>query len=87
MKKFDVVLKEYVRNLSDDDFRFLSVRLAQNIPGDLPEVADFLSRNKEIDRWLSSATSSSEWFAMIDYLGEFVSKELKRRSVLYNEAD
>ena len=65
-------LREYVRRLSDDDFRFLCSRFSQMLCGDRAEILEFVSRNKEIDRWLSSASGSKELFDLVDQLGDAV---------------
>lgn len=74
MKNIDSMLKEYVRRLNDDELRFLFSRYSQLLCGDRAEVVDFLSQTKDIDRWLSSATSSFELFNMVDEVGELVSE-------------
>lgn len=80
MKKFDLVVKEYVRNLSNDDLHFLSSRFAQKCSGDWAEIAQILSKDKSIDKLLNNASSSSDWFKVVDTVGECVTKELAIRS-------
>jgi len=78
MRKNESVLLEYVSRLSDDDLHHLAT-FNQNIGGDRAEVASFVGHNKPMDRWLSSADSSNEWFDMIDFVVEHVRKEIKCR--------
>lgn len=79
MKKIENVLKEFVRKLSDEDLRYLSVRSTQSLSGDKAELAEFLAKERSIDNWLSSASSCVEWFDMVDMVGDFVKKENSRR--------
>jgi hypothetical protein len=79
MKKADVTLKEYVKQLSDDSLYFLSVRFSQVLCGDRAEIADFLSTNRMMDNWLSGAISAEEWFNMVDSIGDYVKKEISKR--------
>ncbi len=72
MKNVDNALKEYVSCLSDDDLRFLSSRYSQMLCGDRAEILVVLSRAKEIDKWLGSATGVVELFDMVDKIGELV---------------
>jgi hypothetical protein len=58
MRKPDIYLKEYCQKLSDDNLKLLGNRLSQRMSGDLGDVLEFLSNNREMDRWLSSAQTS-----------------------------
>lgn len=79
MKKIENVLKEYARKLSDEDLRYLTVRFSQSLSGDKAELAESLSKERSIDNWLSSASSSTEWFDMLDMVGDFIKNENTRR--------
>lgn len=79
MKKIENVLKEYVRKLSDEDLRYLSIRFTHSLSGDKAELAEFLSRERSVDNWLSAASSCTEWFDMLDMVGDYVKKENIRR--------
>ena len=85
MKKTDAVLKEYVRGLSDEDLRFLNSRFQQLLCGDRAEIADILFKDKDVDRWLASATSAEDWFDMLDVVGQNVVREAKRRHAILKE--
>ena len=80
MKKPDSMLKEYVRGLFDEDLEFLNMRVSQKFGGDLAEAAVLIQQTAAVDRWLTSANGSDEWYDMIDYLGEFLKREASRRS-------
>lgn len=78
MKKPDGLLKEYTRRLSDEDLQFLYSRLNQMLAGDLADVLNFLSYDREIDRWLNNAQSVDELYASIDLLHSYLEKEAKK---------
>jgi hypothetical protein len=82
MRKPDVYLKEYCQKLSDDNLKLLGNRLSQKMSGDLGDVLEFLSNNREMDRWLASAQTSIELYDMIDAVGESVATELQKRNVV-----
>ena len=79
MKKPGIYLKEYCQRLSDEQLKFLSQRLSRRLSGDLPEVLDFLSNVKEIDRWLAGAEACFELYDMIDLVDAAVDSEIDRR--------
>jgi thiamine biosynthesis protein ThiC len=75
----DSFVKEYVQRLSEDDLTYLQTRFQQKLAGDAAQIADYLSRNREIDRWLASARSNREWFEMFEYVGQTVQREIIHR--------
>ncbi len=79
MKKPESLLKEYARRLSDEDLKYLGTRFQALLKGDRADIADFLSRDRSLDQWLSNSKSALEWFDMIDAIGDFVLKEHKKR--------
>lgn len=82
MKKPDVYLKEYCQRLSEDNLKFLAQRLTQQLSGDMPEVLDYLSNVREIDRWLSAAESSDDLYNMVDQISTMVQKEYDKRNAI-----
>lgn len=72
-------LKEFVRKLTDEDLKYLSVRFTQMLSGDRAEIVEFCSRNKDIDRFLSAASTSHEFFNLLDMVGDYVKKETSYR--------
>jgi hypothetical protein len=80
IKKPDAVLREYVRSLSDMNLETIHMCISQSFCGDRATAANMLSEVPAIDRWLSSAEGATDWFDMVDYVGEFTKKELSRRS-------
>ena len=80
MKKPDTLVREFVRRVSDEDLRFLNTRFRRLVEGDRAEIANAISQDKEMDRWLSTAESAEEWFTMLDSVSFHINKELRRRS-------
>lgn len=81
MKKNNDFLKEYLRKLTEEDFKFVDTRMAYQLQGDLDEVINFISLNKDVDQWLSTASSAFQLFDLLDQFNYFVDQESKRRFV------
>jgi hypothetical protein len=79
MKKAEVLVKEYVNKLNDDQVSFLHLRLTQKYADDMSQALEMVSKNIEMDRWLCSATSSAEFFQMLDKLEQQLEKEASKR--------
>lgn len=75
----DNYLREYVKKLPNDDAIYLGVRYMRNLCGDRADIANFLSKNHEIDTWLSGANDADEWYNMLDMIGTHVIKDYKKR--------
>lgn len=80
MKNFDGFLKEYCSRLNNDDLYYLESRYSLNVSGDRADICNFLSQSKDMDKILNTAENSTEFFDMIDKVGEFVKKEHNQRS-------
>lgn len=78
-KNDNSLLKEYVKKLSVDDLNFLIARLSQRLAGDISEAAEFMQKDKDLDKWLCLSTNSQEWYDKIDKLQEFIKLEIDRR--------
>jgi hypothetical protein len=85
MKRPEVLLKEYVGKLSEDNLVFLYSRFEQRLQGDLAECLDFISRTTEVDKMLNTAKSSDEFYEFIDLVAEYVHKEFKKRNLKREE--
>jgi len=81
MKNCENVLREYAHRLNDEDLKYLVFRYSQLLSGDRAEISQFVSQNWDIDKWLQTATTSTEFFDMLDLIGEAVFKEHTARSV------
>lgn len=81
MKKMVDVSKEFVKKVNDDDLRFLHVRFSQRIGSDMAEAIQYLQRIPEMDRWLSTASTSQEFLGMVDHVENCIQNEFFRRSM------
>lgn len=86
MKKYTDVLREYAKRLNDDDLKYLNMRLTHRLGGDVGEAIEFMQRNQEIDRWLSSAGNATDFFDMLDSIDSSVQQEVKKRFGSYEQA-
>lgn len=77
--KFQDAVREYVKKLSDDDIRFLNVRLNQRMGGDLGEAVECIQDSSDMDYWLSMADNATEFFDMVDLINQVINNELKKR--------
>lgn len=68
-----------MRKLNDDDLGFLHIRLTQTVAGDRGEVLEFLSKDKNMDKILSSAATADDLFNMLEFVGEGVRREFGHR--------
>jgi len=78
-KPIDVYLKEYCHRLSDEDFRYLHQRSTQKLFGDTADILNFLSKTKELDKWLSAASSCNDLYDMLELFNSIVEKEEETR--------
>lgn len=74
------LLKQYCSRLSEQDISMLSQLLPQTIAFDRSEACSILQKDKEVDRWLSQASGSDDWFMKIDSIADFVAAEMESRS-------
>jgi len=79
MKKNEQVFRDYFYRLSDENLKDLYSRLHFKYQGDMPEALDFLSENRDIDRWFIGAVSVQDLFGMIDSMQESVNREYAKR--------
>ena len=81
-KPIDVYLKEYCQRLSEEDFKYLHQRATQKLFGDTAEILNFLSKTRELDKWLSSASSCQDLYSMIDLFSSIIEKEENSRQIV-----
>ena len=80
MRSSDSILMEYVKKLSDDDLSWLRIRSKQDVAGDKAEIATFLSKDRDVDRWLQTAANADEFFNMLDQVAYHFQQENNRRN-------
>jgi hypothetical protein len=76
---YELVLKNYVENLNDDELKFLHQRFEQNFSGDLAEALETIQENEELNTWLSSAKNHDEFNCFLDILFGFLDNQVKLR--------
>lgn len=79
-KKTGDVVRDFIKNLSEDDARFVQTRLVQRLGGDVGEVVEFMQRFPEMDEFLRGANSADEMYARLDHIEAIVQGESKKRS-------
>jgi len=72
------IVKEYVDKLNDDDLRRLYECHRDNLQGDRARLADFVSRDRGVERILRSTSCSMEWFDVVDEIGSIVSEKFEK---------
>jgi hypothetical protein len=83
--KFTDTVREFAKKLSDDDFRYLHIRLTYRVGPDVGEAVEFLQKFSELDQWFDLTKSASELFDMVDSVDFAIQSEAKRRTSLYEK--
>jgi hypothetical protein len=78
MKKINIL--EYVKKLTDDDLKFVNIRLSRRMGDDVGETIELLQEHPEIDKCLSTASSANDLFDMVDQIDNYIQQEVKRRN-------
>ncbi len=74
------LIKQYCSRVSDEDLMNLAQLLPQTIAFDRSVACAIVQKDKEVDRWLSQASGSEDFFAKIDGIGEHAVAELEVRA-------
>lgn len=75
-------LIEFVNSISDDELKYIGVRLVERLTGDLADVLHHLERRPGPHAVISEANDAQEVFAILNLVQEVVSREAKRRGIL-----
>jgi len=79
------VIKEFLNRSSDDEIRFLGMRLVERLQDDLAEVFNYVSkgnsRNIGLDDLFKSTTTANELYQYCDDLQQEIEKEASKRNV------
>lgn len=78
VKKIDF-LKDYILRLTEEQLRFLDLRLKHRLTGDLADAVTFLSTNPDMDRYLASSKNYEEFYDAIDIVQKSIERESRRR--------
>ena len=74
-------VSEFVRNVSDEDLKFITGRLSDRQGNDFAEALNLLSKNKQMDNYLGSAQSAMDLFDKCDYILKLSLSECKKRNL------
>lgn len=84
----NAIIAEYVLNLSDDNLRFLALRLSEQVGSDLADALHFLSHNQKLDALLTAADTAVDLYDLTDEICDGLLKECDRRQIeLYEFAE
>lgn len=75
----NMIFKNFTSNLSEDELKYIVVRLENCLPGDRADVINLVSKNKDMHLVLDSAKNSNELFDLVDEFARISSKELEYR--------
>jgi hypothetical protein len=81
-KEHRSALVEFVNQISDDELKYIGMRLVERMCGDLAQVLEHLETRQLTHEVLSSANSSEEVFATLNILQEIIQKEANRRKIV-----
>jgi hypothetical protein len=79
------IIKEYVRNISDDDLRYIGTRISERLGGDLGDAINVMGRNRNMDEILRSARGAVELYEICDFIEDLMWSEAESRRMLRNE--
>lgn len=81
-KEHRTALVEWVNKISDDELRFVGVRLVERLTGDIAIVLSHFETVPDVDQVLQTAGSSEEVFSTLGVVQDLVIKEAKRRGIV-----
>jgi hypothetical protein len=73
------LVREFIQSLNDDDLWYLHDFVFRKPVDHLVEFCDLMSRNRDMDHWLSTATSADHFFEMVDNVECVMREEIKAR--------
>ncbi len=74
-----MVLKNFVRSLSDDDLMYILFRLDERKSGDVGEAVEKIEQEIEIDQFLGFSKDAWTLYDAIDEIHEYIGREWQRR--------
>ena len=75
-------LVEFVSRITDDELRFIGVRLFERLSGDIATVLEHFQTRPEVDAVLAAAGSGEEVYAVLGVIQDLAAKEAKRRGIV-----
>lgn len=77
---FGRIVRDYLSHLPPEDVKWLCGRMHHGLQGDASDAMHFVSRYRELDRYLASASDRNRFFDLWDQLVESTRWELESRS-------
>ena len=74
-------LVEFFGQISEDELRFIGVRLVERLTGDISDVASHLQNRSTVHNVLMTAKNGDEWFSMMREIQEIVVAEAQKRRI------
>jgi hypothetical protein len=74
-------IREYVKNLSDEDLRYIGIRLSDRLCGDLADAINALSRSRAMDEVFRSAKGPFDLYDICDYISDVMWHEAEDRGM------
>lgn len=81
-KEHRSALVEFVNQIPDDELKYIGMRLAERMCGDLAQVLEHLESRPATHEVLMGAGSGEEVFATLNVLQEIIQKEASRRKIV-----
>lgn len=72
--------KDYAKKLNEKELNYLYDTFRFQMPGYQADVFDFFCKDKNLDRWLSSAKNHEDFYSMVDELESAIGNEFGLRS-------
>lgn len=81
-KEHRSALIEFTSNVSDEELKYIGVRLVERLTGDVAEVLQYMERQPLAHSVILEAKDGQEVFAMLGVVQEAALKEAKRRGMV-----
>lgn len=80
VKSVDHQVKEFVKKISDDHLKLLSVLFKERIAGDLSEALIVIQDNyNDLNRLLTNTTNANAVYDIVDVIDKYIQEEFKKR--------
>ena len=85
MKNQQIVFKDYVSSLNEEDLKQTYEKIVDRFSGDIGDVVNHIDKNKDISKFLHSTKNADEIYDIVDDLFPYVEKEYKKRFELISK--
>ena len=81
-KEHRTILVEFINKVSDDELKFIGVRLVERLTGDLATILEHFQSCPDVDMVLAAAGSAEEVFSILGVIQDLAAREAKRRGIV-----